>query len=252
MNLFELVTTWFADPAQWSGARGIPVRIGEHLLYSALALGIAALLTVPLGVWLGHLGRGRAFVLTTANAVRSLPTLGLITLVVVLIGIGLVPPLIALVILAGPPMLVNAFQGMRSVPPSVRDAAKGIGLSPSRIMLGVELPIAVPVILLGVRLAAIQVVSTATVAAFVGLGGLGRYIFDGLGQRDLGQVIGGSILVALLAIATEFGLLLISRWLTPAGLRAPWASPTFPLRRRTDPAADAPDTRAISTTITRK
>ena len=246
MNLLVVLLEWLRRPETWQGSGSIPVRLAEHIGYSTLALLIAVALALPLGIWLGHIDRGRVLVLTIANSVRALPTLGLITLVVVLIGVGLLPPLIALVILAAPPILVNAFEGMRGVDPAVRDAARGIGLDPRRMALGVELPIALPTILLGLRVGAIQVVSTATVASFVGLGGLGRYIFDGLGQRDLGQVIGGSVLVALLAIATEGGFLLLSRYLVPAGVRAARSPGRRRGRRR--PSPDDVSTRAIATT----
>lgn len=203
MNPIELVSNWFRNPVNWSGASGIPSRVSEHLQYSLLAMVIAALIAIPLGLILGHLNRGEIVVLTIANSIRALPTLGLLTLLVILAGIGLLPPLIALIVLAIPPMLVNTFEGIRNVDRFTVDAARGIGLRGSSILWTVETPVALPLILLGVRLAAIQVISAATIAAYVGLGGLGRYIFDGLGRRDFSQVIGGSILVALLAIATE-------------------------------------------------
>jgi len=203
MNPFELVSGWFQDPANWSGATGIPSRIAEHLQYSLLAMLIAALIAIPFGLVLGHLNRGEIVVLTIANSIRALPTLGLLTLLVILAGIGLLPPLIALIVLAIPPMLVNTFEGIRNVDRFTVDAARGIGLRGPSILWSVEAPVALPLILLGARLAAIQVISAATIAAYVGLGGLGRYIFDGLGRRDFSQVIGGSVLVALLAIATE-------------------------------------------------
>jgi osmoprotectant transport system permease protein len=210
MNILDLVTTWFQDPANWSGPTGIPARVAEHLQYSLLAMVIAAVIAVPLGMVLGHLNRGEILVLTVANSIRALPTLGLLTLVVILAGIGLLPPLLALVVLAVPPMLVNTFEGIRNVDRFVVDAARGIGLNGPRTLWKVETPVALPLILLGARLAAIQVISAATIAAYVGMGGLGRYIFDGLGRRDFSQVIGGSVLVALLAIGTELFFMLLA------------------------------------------
>lgn len=218
MNIVDLVSTWFAQPTTWSGPDSVPTRVAEHLLYSALAMLIAAAIALPLGTFLGHLHRGQAVVLTIANTIRALPTLGLLTLVVILSGIGFLPPLIALVVLAIPPMLVNAYEGIRSVDPAVVDAARGVGLRGPATLLRVEIPVALPIILLGVRLAAIQVISAATIAAYVGLGGLGRFIFDGLGRRDFGQVAGGSIVAAILAIGTEVFFVLLASAITSPGV----------------------------------
>lgn len=218
MNPFDLVAQWFQNPDTWAGPGGIPTRVAEHLQYSILALGIAAAIAIPLGMVLGHLNRGEILVLTLANSIRALPTLGLLTLVVILAGIGLLPPLVALIVLAIPPMLVNTFESIRGVDRFVVDAARGIGLRGPGILFRVEAPVALPLILLGMRLSAIQVVSAATIAAFVGLGGLGRYIFDGLGRRDLGQVIGGSILSAVLAIGTELFFIILSALLVSPGV----------------------------------
>ncbi|MEA5456783.1 ABC transporter permease [Sinomonas sp. JGH33] len=218
MNLFDLVAAWFAEPSTWSGPDSIPTRVAEHLQYTALAMLIAAVIALPLGTVLGHLHRGQALVLTIANTIRALPTLGLVTLVVILSGIGLLPPLIALIVLAVPPMLVNSFEGVRNVDPSVVDAARGVGLRGTATLLGVEIPVALPIILLGVRVAAIQVVSAATIAAYVGLGGLGRFIFDGLGRRDFGQMAGGSIVAAVLAVATEVVFVLLTAFATSPGV----------------------------------
>ncbi|OIH85104.1 ABC transporter permease [Arthrobacter sp. UCD-GKA] len=219
MNVFELMDTWLSLPSSWSGPESIPVRIGEHLFYCVIAMLIAGVIAVPLGAILGHLGRGEVVVLTIANSIRALPTLGLLTLMVILTGIGLLPPLIALIILAIPPMLINVFEGVRGVDPAVVDAARGVGLTPAATLVRVELPVALPLVLLGIRLAAIQVVSAATIAAYVGLGGLGRFIFDGLGRRDFGQVAGGSLVVAVVAIATEIVFVLGAWALTSPGVR---------------------------------
>jgi osmoprotectant transport system permease protein len=218
MNVIDLVSDWFAQPSTWSGPDSVPTRVAEHLLYSAWAMLIAAAIALPLGTSLGHLHRGQAVVLTIANTIRALPTLGLLTLLVILSGIGFLPPLIALVVLAIPPMLVNAYEGVRNVDPAVVDAARGVGLRGPATLLSVEIPVALPIILLGVRLAAIQVISAATIAAYVGLGGLGRFIFDGLGRRDFGQVAGGSIVAALLAISTEIFFVVLASVITSPGV----------------------------------
>ncbi|MFE4196916.1 ABC transporter permease [Paenarthrobacter sp. NPDC056912] len=233
MNVFELVNTWFAQPTTWSGPDSIPVRVAEHLLYSGLAMLIAAAIALPLGTVLGHVHRGQAVVLTIANTIRALPTLGLLTLLVILSGIGFLPPLIALVVLAIPPMLVNAYEGVRNVDPTVVDAARGVGLRGFSTLMRVEIPVALPTILLGIRLAAIQVISAATIAAYVGLGGLGRFIFDGLGRRDFGQVAGGSIVAAILAIAIEILFIVLASAITSPGVSR---KPRFPLRAVPSPS----------------
>lgn len=218
MNVITGIINWLFDPANWDGPDGIPVRVGEHLWYSFLALAIAALIAVPLGLVLGHAHRGGITVLATANVIRALPTLGLLTLVVILSGVGLLPPLVALVVMALPPILVNTYEGIVGVDPLLVDGARGMGLSPIQVLLGVETPAALPLIMLGFRLAAIQVVSAATIAAYVGLGGLGRYIFDGLSVHDYSMVGGGAILVALLAVGTEAVLVLITAYAVSPGV----------------------------------
>ncbi len=218
MSVFEQVVAWFSDPANWQGPAGVPTRLGEHLAYSVLAMLIASAIALPIGAVLGHLNRGEVFVLGLANTVRALPTFGLLTLLVIATGTGILPPLVALIILAVPPILVNTFEGMRGVNPTVTDAARGIGLTSSQVLLKVRLPSSTPLIMLGVRLATIQVISTATIAAYVGLGGLGRYVFDGLARRQLDVVISGSILVAVLAVTAETALILITRLCTSPGV----------------------------------
>ena len=218
MNVFSQVMQWFAQPANWSGPDGIAARALEHLQYSALAMLIAGVIAIPLGLILGHLNRGAAFILTAANAIRALPTLGILTLLVIAVGIGLLPPLIALIVIALPPMLVNTFEGIRAVDRSIVDASHGIGFRRRRVLLQVETPVALPLILLGVRVAAIQVVSTATIAAYVGLGGFGRFIFDGLARQQYDLVAGGAILAAALAILTEVVFVTLNAFLVSPGV----------------------------------
>ncbi|MBG0832223.1 ABC transporter permease [Planomonospora sp. ID67723] len=201
---------FFGDPASWSGPDGIPVRFAEHLEFAGLSLLLAMLVAVPLGLWIGHTGRGALLVVLSANAARALPTLGLLVLIVLLMGVGTIAPvLIPLVALAVPPILVNTYEGVRGVDPDLRDAAYGMGLRGGQVLGRVLVPVALPLILLGLRTAAIQVVATATVAAYVGLGGLGRYIIDGLATQRYPLAVGGAVLVALLALTVQglFGLL---------------------------------------------
>ncbi|MEU1734957.1 ABC transporter permease subunit [Streptosporangium sp. NPDC020145] len=211
---------FFGDPANWSGSDGIPVRLAEHLQFSAVALLLAMLVALPLGLWIGHTGRGALLVVLSANAARALPTLGLLVLVVLLAGLGTdLPVLIPLVALAVPPILVNTYEGVRGVDPDLRDAAYGMGLRGGQVLGRVLVPVALPLILLGLRLAAIQVVATATVAAFVGLGGLGRYVVDGFATNDYPRTLAGAVLVALLALLVQLVFVLIQRLVVSPGVR---------------------------------
>ncbi|MER8219226.1 ABC transporter permease [Streptomyces sp. NPDC094143] len=202
MNVLNFVHAFFSDSAHWHGYDGIPQRLLEHVRYSLLALALAAAIGLPVGLLTGHTGRGGNALAFLATAARALPSFGLLVLIVIMMGFGLLPVMIPLVILAVPPILVTTYEAVRSVDPSPVDAARGMGMRESRILFQVELPVALPLILSGLRSAAIQIVSTATIAAYVSLGGLGRYIVDGLYQRDYEKVVGGATLVAVLALVT--------------------------------------------------
>jgi osmoprotectant transport system permease protein len=211
---------WLFDPANWTGSGGIPARLVEHLGYVALAMIIALVIALPVGAWVGHTGRGGFLVVGSANALRALPTLGVLILLVTPFGLSIIGPLIALVVLAVPPLLAGTYAGVRNVDPAVVDAARGMGMRGGEVLWRVELPNALPLIIGGVRSAVLQVISTATIAAYVGLGGLGRYIFDGLAQRDFPQMIGGSLLVALLAIVVDLLLVALQKVVVSPGLQA--------------------------------
>ncbi|MEV5340645.1 ABC transporter permease [Streptomyces sp. NPDC052676] len=202
MNVLNFVDAFFSDSAHWQGYDGIPTRLLEHVRYTLMALGIAAAVGLPVGLLTGHTGRGGNALALIATAARALPSFGLMVLMFVLLGLGLAPVMIPLVVLAVPPILVTTYEAMRSVDPAPVDAARGMGMGEGQVLLRVELPVALPLILSGLRSAAIQIVSTATIAAYVSFGGLGRYIVDGLYQRDYEKVVGGATLVAALALAT--------------------------------------------------
>ncbi|GAA3109275.1 hypothetical protein GCM10020001_029280 [Nonomuraea salmonea] len=172
-SFFGWLGDFFGDPANWSGTGGIPARLLEHLEFSALALLLAAVIAVPLGLLIGHTGRGEVLVVVTANLARALPTLGLLVMfVLLLLGTASIwPVIIPLVLLSVPPILVNTFEGIKGVDPELRDAAYGMGLRGGQVLGRVLVPVALPLILLGCRLSAIQVVATTTVAAYTGLGG---------------------------------------------------------------------------------
>jgi osmoprotectant transport system permease protein len=202
MNVLNFINDFFSDSAHWHGYDGIPHRLLEHVQYSLIALAIAAAIGLPVGLITGHTGRGGTTLALIATAARALPSFGLLVLMFVLLGLGLLPVMIPLVVLAVPPILVTTYEAVRTVDPAPVDAARGMGMTEPRILFQVELPVALPLILSGVRSAAIQIVSTATIAAYVSLGGLGRYIVDGLYQRNYEKVVGGATLVAALALVT--------------------------------------------------
>ncbi|MEU6534456.1 ABC transporter permease [Streptomyces sp. NPDC047000] len=202
MNILHFVNAFFDDGSRWHGYDGIPVRTWEHVQYSLIALGVAAVIGLPVGLITGHTGRGGNVLALIATAARALPSFGLLVLMFIVLGLGLLPVMIPLVVLAVPPILVTTYEAMRSVDPSPVDAARGMGMREAEVLFRVELPVALPLILSGLRSAAIQIVSTATIAAYVSLGGLGRYIVDGLYQRDYEKVVGGATLVAVLALVT--------------------------------------------------
>lgn len=197
--------SYLFDPEHWDVnlPGSIPLLIADHLWYTFLTLLIGAAIAVPIGMYIGHTGRFAFIAINAGNAGRSLPTLGLISLLVTMIGLGLVPVIMALVILAIPPILTNTYAGLRAIDRAAVDAAKGMGMRPMQILFTVEVPMAMPLILSGLRSATLQVVSTATVGAYVGLGGLGRLLIDGLALNQYDRVIAGAVLVAALAIALD-------------------------------------------------
>jgi osmoprotectant transport system permease protein len=219
MNFFSYAWNWLTEAANWHGPRGIPHQLVAHLGYSGLSLLIAALIATPLGVAIGHTGRGAVFVVNLANAWRAIPTLGLLILLAVLIGFSFLTWLVPLVVLAIPPILVNTYEGVAGVDRGVKDAARGAGMTSWQQVTRVEVPIASPLILVGLRTAAIFTVATATIAAYIGLGGLGRYIFDGLASNQYGPVAGGALLVIILAILVLALFAGLNALIVPAGLR---------------------------------
>lgn len=228
--MFTSTWDYLVDPANWQGPTGIGARILQHLWYSLLAVAGAAVIAVPIGLAIGHFRRGEIVVVGAVNALRSLPTLGVLTLLVLLLGLGLVPPILALVLLGIPPLLAGAYAGVANVDRQVVDAAEAMGMTTRQVLLRVEVPNALPLILGGLRSATLQVIATATVAAYVNLGGLGRYIFDGLALRSYDRVLVGALLVAALALIVD-GLLAAAVWASVPGtgrLRRPAAITSSP------------------------
>jgi osmoprotectant transport system permease protein len=219
MNLIEQALAFLTDPMNWTGTTGIPQRMLEHLGYTALTMAIALIIAVPLGLWVGHTGRGSGVVVGITGALRSLPTLGLLTLFTLLMGLGLLPPVLALVLLAIPPILSGTYSGVASVSPALVDGARAMGMTERQTLTRVEIPVALPVILGGIRNAALQVLATVTIVAYINLGGLGRYLIDGLAVRDYSRMLASVVLVAVLALAADGILALIQRLVTSPGLR---------------------------------
>lgn len=219
------IIAWLTDPANWTGQYSIPKQTLMHLVYSFVSLGIALVIAVPLGLYIGHTGRGENLIIGSANAMRALPTIGLLILLVLImaprIGSSLafvIPAIVVLILLAVPPILSGVVSGVQSIDRSVIDAAYGLGLSRRQIVFKVEAPGSLPLALSGVRGAMLQIVSTATVAAYVSLGGLGRYIIDGRAVDDYSMMAGGSVLLIVLAIMLELMFVVITRVVVSPGL----------------------------------
>jgi osmoprotectant transport system permease protein len=230
------IAGWFTDPANWTGSDGIPTQIGYHLLYSAIALLVALAIGVPLGVVIGYTGRGEALVAGFANALRALPSLGLLVLLFLIVSpvatgnlVYVLPTIIVLVLLAVPPILTGTYAGIQNADPDAVGAARGMGFTKRQILLRVQLPCALPLMISGVRSSTLQIVSTATIAAYLGLQGLGRFILDGRAQADFAEMAGGAILVAVLAIFLEFTFAWLGRVIVSPGLRRTTAKSSSPI-----------------------
>ncbi|MDK8811480.1 ABC transporter permease [Corynebacterium striatum] len=224
MNFLLEAFSFIADGANWSGANGLRQRLLAHLGYTLAAVTIAAVVALPLGVLMGHTRRGVNGVVAVSGALRALPSLGLLTWLTLEFSFGVripvIPAIMALVILAIPPMLAGTVTGVTAIPRGVVDSARAAGFSESDIVRQVELPLAAPSIVGGIRSAAVQVLATATIVAYIGLSGLGRYLIDGLALRDYPQMLVGALMVALLAFAVDGVLALCQRLLRPnTGMR---------------------------------
>jgi len=226
MSLPAEVIEWFTTSEHWRGDFGVPHRLTEHALMSTAAVLAAVIIGLPLGIWLGHRGRGGALAINLTNVGRAVPSLAILALTQQAIGLrgwpgfGARPAFVALVALAVPPLVTNAYVGMRGVDRDVVEAARGMGMTGGELLWRVEVPIALPLILAGLRTASVQVVATATLAAVTAWGGLGRFIVDGFGQQDDAQIVAGALLVGLLALVTELGLAAVQRRVVSEGLRA--------------------------------
>jgi osmoprotectant transport system permease protein len=219
MDALSGTIEWLTTADNWWGPAGIVQRIWEHLQYSLLAVGLALIIALPAGLVIGHTGRAEPGAFALSGAARAVPTLGLLVLLGRWYPVQAWPVVIVLAVLAIPPILANTTAGIGGVDPAVRDAAQGMGMTPLQVLTRVEVPLAAPLILAGIRSALLQVIATATIAAFAGLGGLGRFIIDGFAVSDDARVYGGSIVVAVLALLGEGLFALAQRSVRPAGLR---------------------------------
>ncbi|MEU2428905.1 ABC transporter permease [Streptomyces sp. NPDC007861] len=226
MDVLAKGWTWLTTGANWSGESGAWHRLGEHLYVSGVALALACAVALPLALYLGHVGRGGALAVNISNAGRAIPVFAVLALFMVtpLRSAGYVPTVIALVLFAVPPLLTNAYVGMREVDRAVVEAARGMGMSGRQLFVRVELPLAYPMVMTGLRSAAVQVVATATIAAMVGQGGLGRIITAGFNTYNTPQVVAGALLVAVLALLVEAVLVLVDRLCSPLRLLRPQRS----------------------------
>ncbi|MEE6178053.1 ABC transporter permease [Mycobacterium sp. 050134] len=233
MNFVAQAVSYLLTADNWTGPVGLAARVVEHIEYTAIAVGASAVIAVPLGLIIGHTGRGTLLVVGAVNSLRALPTLGVLLLGVLVFGLGMGPPLAALMLLGVPPLLAGTYAGVAGVDRTVVDAARAIGMTETQVLLRVEVPNALPLILGGLRNATLQVVATATVAAYASLGGLGRYLIDGIKEREFQLALVGALMVAVLALALD-GLLAVAVWASVPGtgrLRG-WAGHTYRLTCR--------------------
>ena len=237
MEFAQAVVAWLTDPQHYSGSDGIPNRVLEHIVISAVTTAAAVALALPFGILAGHTRRGGFVAVNIANLGRAMPSLALLALMFPLalslkLGFGFWPTFLALVPLGIPPVLTNSYVAVREVDPDIVEAARGMGLREQQVLRQVELPIAAPLIIAGVRNAAVAIVATATLGALVAGGGLGRYIVDGIARQDYPRVFVGALLVALLSISVEIAFGIFERLSVSAGLRGAEATAALEIQER--------------------
>lgn len=222
MNLFFDALAWIFSPDRLTGTNALFVRLGEHLFYTFIAVVIAAIIAVPIGYLIGHTGRGREIAIGLSGAARAIPSFGLIILLVLLIGVLQAPlaAIIAFVLLGIPSILAGAYAGLESVDRRTIDAARAVGMTEWQILVKVEIPLGLPLLIAGFRAATLQIVATVTLAAYVGLGGLGVYIIKGLALREFDQMLGSALLIAALALVLDALYAILQRVVVPRGVAA--------------------------------
>ncbi len=229
MSALQELVAWFTDPAQWTGSSGIPARLLQHALICAWAMAIAIAVALPAGLWLGHRHRWGTLVTSVGNLGRAIPTFALLIILASWepVGVSDLAAVIALAVFAIPPILSNAYVGVRDVDTGATDAATGMGMTGRQVLWRVELPLSVPVVAAGIRTSTVQVVATATLAALVGGGGLGRFVVDGFGRQDPTLMFAGVVLVAITCVVVELVGSAVQRALTPRALRGGTVLGTF-------------------------
>jgi osmoprotectant transport system permease protein len=240
VNLFGGALAWIFDPAHWATGPDISGHLLEHLGVSGICVLIAVAIALPVGVAIGHTGRGRGAAILISNIARALPTLGLLSILILLFGIGLLPITVVLVILAIPPMLAGAYAGVESVDRQTIDAARALGMTEWQIITRVEIPLALPLLIGGLRATALQVIATLGIASAFAFGGLGIYLINGLAQADFVQLLAGAILITALALVVDGVLALVQRFVVPRGVVVGRANPNGSQKR-----ARAPRPRAL-------
>jgi len=216
------VAAWFTDPANWTGINGIPNRMWEHIQMSAAATTAAALVAIPPAVYLAHHRRGGVLAVASVNVARAVPSFAIVAVFLPIsirlgLGLGFWPTFLALFFLAVPPIFTNSYTGVAGVDPALTEAARGMGMTDGQVLRRIEVPVASPLIIAALRVATVQVIATATLAALVAWGGLGRYIIDGFATQDSVEVFAGGLLVAALALATDAVFSIVERRITPRG-----------------------------------
>jgi osmoprotectant transport system permease protein len=227
MTIVTETIAWLTNPANWSGPNGIPVRMLEHVALSLAGILIACAIAIPIGLWVGHTRRGERAAINVANLGRAMPSLALIGIAVPFtilldpqLGFKVLPTLLAVVILGIPPILINTHAGITEVDPELTEAARGMGLTDGQVLRGLEVPLALAVIIAGIGSAAVQIIATVTLGAIFGFGGLGAFLTQGISQNDDGMTFGGVVLVALLALAAEALFTFLARHALPRGADA--------------------------------
>jgi osmoprotectant transport system permease protein len=216
MSAWSQFRHYITTGSNWTGHMGVLFRLEQHVLLTLITVAIAGAIALPLGLTLGHIGRGGTLAINITNAGRAIPTFAVLTLLTLSpIGIGYTATGIALVLFALPPLVTNSYIGLREVDPEARDAARGMGMSGWQLFRKVELPLAMPLVMTGIRIAAVQVVATATIAALVGAGGLGRLVTDGLASDNQGELLTGAVVVVALALVVEGSLAAVQRRVDP-------------------------------------
>ena len=218
MSFLVRVAHWFFTASHWRGADGIPHRVWEHLTISGLSVAAALVVALPLALWLGHLGKGGYAAISIANAGRAIPSFAVLVIGFEIFGLGATPVFLALFALSVPPIVTNTYTAIRGVDPDVTQAAVGMGMTGWQVLTRVEIPNAIPLMFAGIRTAGVQAVATATLGAVVAWGGVGRYIVDGIPQKDNVKVFAGALIVAVLSFLTEIGLAGLQGLVTPRGL----------------------------------